>query len=62
MHELSHHLDLVDDVNDELDLFVEELPEQMMYSGNCIGTISSFSCAPTAATMSTMGTVISTGD
>jgi hypothetical protein len=52
----THPLDLLDD-HDDLELFAEELGENLQHGTGCISTASSFGCAGT--TFSTVATLSS---
>jgi hypothetical protein len=60
---LRHRLDLEIEDTDSLDLFAEELPEQVQLMSDCLSTASSFSTAGGCmGCFSTVGSVISCGD
>lgn len=54
-----HPFDLEPTDDSPLDLFVEELPEQLQLASDCLSTGSSFSCP--AGSFSSVGSVISCG-
>lgn len=60
---LTHRLDLEIEDADSLDLFAEELPEQVQLLADCLSTASSFSTAGGCfACFSSVGSVVSCGD
>lgn len=59
---LIHPFDLELSDNFALDLFAEELPEQLNYVSDCASTASSLSTAGTCwGSFSTLGSIISCG-
>ena len=52
----QNHLDLTADAQQDVDLFSEELPEQIQLLSDCLSTASSGICG-----LSTVGSVVSTG-
>jgi|GEM_PF-3283125 len=56
----QHPFDLVS-FNDELDLFAEELPEQVQLLSDCLSSAGSLSCCGTAGSFSSVGSVVSCG-
>ena len=56
----QHPFDLVS-FNDELDLFAEELPEQVQLLSDCLSSASSVSCCGTAGCFGSVGSVVSCG-
>ncbi len=61
MNSLRHPLDLDLSEESELDLFVEELPEQVLFASDCLGTASTFSTKGCLGSFSSVGSIISTG-
>jgi len=59
VHAHRHPFDLDANHDTPLDLFVEELPEQVQLASDCLSTGSSFSCP--AGSFSSVGSVISCG-
>jgi hypothetical protein len=61
MTDLSHPFDL--EINDDqtLDLFAEELPEQIQLVSDCASTLACASCCSTTASVSSVGSIISCG-
>ncbi len=59
VHADRHPFDLEASTTLPLDLFVEELPEQVQLASDCLSTGSSFSCP--AGSFSSVGSVISCG-
>lgn len=60
MNSLNHPFDLASD-EAELDLFAEELPEQVQLLSDCLSSASSLSCCGTSASFSSAGSVVSCG-
>ncbi len=65
-HSLMHPFDVESGQNESLDLFAEELPEQVQLVANiwsdCLSSASSFSCAGGCfASFSTLDCIISCG-
>ena len=56
----QHPFDMID-MNDELDLFAEELPEQVQLLSDCLSSASSVSCCGTAGCFGSVGSVVSCG-
>jgi hypothetical protein len=56
----SHSLDIVAD-DTKLDLFAEELPEQVQLLSDCLSSASSASCCTCTGSFSSVGSVISCG-
>ena len=56
----QHPFDMVS-FNDDLDLFAEELPEQVQLVSDCLSSASSVSCCGTAGSFGTVGSVVSCG-
>ncbi len=52
----QNNLDLTADAQQDVDLFSEELPEQIQLLSDCLSTASSGICG-----LSTVGSVVSTG-
>jgi diacylglycerol kinase len=61
MNDLTHPFDLELGSEEALDLFAEELPEQIQLASDCASTALSASCCSTTASAGTMGSIISTG-
>jgi hypothetical protein len=60
MEDLTHPFDLA--VEEQgLDLFAEELPEQIQLLSDCLSSASSLSCCGTSASFSSVGSVVSCG-
>lgn len=55
----NHILDIVED--NALDLFAEELPEQVQLASDCLSSASSASCCTCTGSFSSVGSVVSTG-
>ncbi len=64
MHDIiSHPLDLEPTEDESLDLFAEELPEQLQQLSDCLSSASSFSSSGGClGSFSSVGCVISCGD
>lgn len=58
---MNQHLFDIVSLNDDFDLFAEELPEQVQLLSDCLSSASSASCCGTAASAGTMGSIVSTG-
>ncbi|RYY74171.1 MAG: hypothetical protein EOO52_15015 [Gammaproteobacteria bacterium] len=56
----QHPFDMID-MKDELDLFAEELPEQVQLLSDCLSSASSVSCCGTAGCFGSVGSVVSCG-
>jgi len=56
-----HPLDLEADSTPMLDLFVEELPEQVQLLSDCLSTGTTFSTKACLSSFSTIGSIISCG-
>lgn len=56
----QHAFDIVA-FDGELDLFAEELPEQVQLLSDCLSSASSVSCCGTAGSFGTVGSVVSCG-
>jgi hypothetical protein len=56
----QHPFDMID-MKDELDLFAEELPEQVQLLSDCLSSASSVSCCGTAGSFGSVGSVVSCG-
>jgi hypothetical protein len=56
----SHALDIVAD-DTKLDLFAEELPEQVQLLSDCLSSASSASCCTCTGSFSSVGSVVSCG-
>lgn len=65
MDQLMHHFDIEVANSSTLDLFVEELPQQMQLvtPGNCLATGSTACCTggSTVGSIFTIGSILSTG-
>ncbi len=61
MRNLSHPFDLEGNEDEQLDLFAEELPEQIQLLSDCLSSASSASTCSTAASFGSVGSVISCG-
>lgn len=57
---LNHPFDITD-TEDSLDLFAEELPEQVQLVSDCLSSASSASCCTCTGSFSSVGSVISCG-
>jgi hypothetical protein len=58
---LQHPFDIQSVREDRLDLFAEELPEQVQLLSDCLSTLACASCCTTAASVSSVGSVTSCG-
>ena len=58
---LSHVLDMEIKVEESLDLFAEELPEQVQLLSDCLSSASSASCCTCTGSFSSVGSVVSSG-
>jgi hypothetical protein len=60
---LTHSFDIEISQDDSLDLFAEELPEQVQLLSDCLSSASSFSCAGGCfASLACIGSIGSCGD
>jgi hypothetical protein len=57
----QHEFDLDVDSGTELDLFAEEMPDQVQMLSDCLSSASSASCDTCAASFGSVGSVISCG-
>ncbi|MDP5210791.1 hypothetical protein [Microbulbifer sp. 2205BS26-8] len=57
---LNHAFD-ISNKEDALDLFAEELPEQVQLVSDCLSSASSASCCTCTGSFSSVGSVVSTG-
>jgi hypothetical protein len=60
MSMLDHPFDIVADET-RLDLFAEELPEQVQLLSDCLSSASSASCCTCTGSFSSVGSVVSSG-
>lgn len=57
----QHEFDLDIDPGAELDLFAEEMPDQVQMLSDCLSSASSASCDTCAASFGSVGSVVSCG-
>jgi hypothetical protein len=57
---LKHSFDITNN-EDTLDLFAEELPEQVQLLSDCLSTASSLSCCGTTGCFSCLSSIVSCG-
>jgi hypothetical protein len=58
---LKHSFDITTN-EDTLDLFAEELPEQVQLLSDCLSTARSLSCCGTTGCFSCLSSIVSCGD
>ncbi|WP_156158607.1 hypothetical protein [Pseudoalteromonas rubra] len=58
---MINHVFDIETNQDTLDLFAEELPEQVQLLSDCMSSASSASCCTCTGSFGSMGSVVSTG-
>ncbi len=58
---LQHPFDIQRTTNDDLELFAEELPEQVQLLSDCLSSLACGSCCTTTASVSSVGSITSCG-
>ena len=58
---MFNHVFDIENTEESLDLFAEELPEQVQLASDCASSASSASCCTCMASFGSMGSIISCG-